>query len=183
MDSGCELHINISGYKMTYKKNYTVSELITCIKKVFSIHLRPNTVIIAGQELRGDYEDALWFQGRDWESIEWDDWQNYPDSLTFFHPEAFRYYLPSALILSVKHKDKWLWVADSLMMSLIDLHDDTPWRESVYKRFQVLNLSELQLLHDWCKLMTDAEGYGHSKEAWSQINQNAVSLIQNRRDV
>jgi hypothetical protein len=159
-----------------------MNELISHIKAVFSNHQKPETVIFPGQELRGDYEDALWFQGRDWESIEWDDWQYYPDSLTFFHSEGFRYYLPSVLILSLERANEWLKVADSLMMSLIELPNDTPWKDNVYKRFQVLSISELELLRDWCMLMTNAKGYGHSNEAWAQINKNVTLLIENKRD-
>jgi hypothetical protein len=38
-----------------------------------------------------DIEDALWFTGRDWQEITWQNWQEHSSAIHFFVPDAFAY--------------------------------------------------------------------------------------------
>ncbi|HET8823509.1 MAG TPA: hypothetical protein VFM77_00145, partial [Terriglobales bacterium] len=65
------------------------------IEHVFSSRTRPAQVV-PDQVLQfdSDVEEALWFSGRDWRDLTWQDWQEHSCAFYFFRPEAFAYYLP-----------------------------------------------------------------------------------------
>jgi hypothetical protein len=46
-----------------------------------------------------DIEDALWFSGRNWREITWNDWKGHDVALSFFTRDALAYWLPSVLLL------------------------------------------------------------------------------------
>ena len=46
-------------------------------------------------------DDALHFEGKDWRDVTADDWHRYSDAFSGLSPEAFVYFLPSILTLSL----------------------------------------------------------------------------------
>jgi hypothetical protein len=65
-----------------------------------------------------DGEDALWFSGRDWHELTWQDWQKHSSAIHFFVRDAFAYYLPSVLLLSSQNPGEDLMAASSLIYQL-----------------------------------------------------------------
>jgi hypothetical protein len=94
------------------------------IERVFSTRLKLAQVRLADEviQLDDDEEDALWFSGRDWHEITWQNWQEHSDAIFFFDPEPFVYYLPSILLLSAQNPNESLNAGDSLIGEL----DRTP---------------------------------------------------------
>jgi len=90
------------------------------IERVFSSRTKPVQVRLADEviQLDDDVEDALWFSGRDWHELTWQDWQEHSCAIYFFDPEAFAYYLPSLLLLSAQNPKDSLNAADSLISEL-----------------------------------------------------------------
>jgi hypothetical protein len=90
------------------------------IERVFSSRPMPAQVRLADGvlQLDSDVEEALWFSGRDWHELTWQDWQGHSCAIFFFDPEAFAYYLPSVLLLSAQNPSDSLMAADSLINQL-----------------------------------------------------------------
>jgi len=90
-------------------------KLAATIEHVFSSRAKPAQVRLADEviQLDDDVEDALWFSGRDWHELTWQNWQEHSDAIFFFDPEAFAYYLPSILLLSAQNPNESLNVAHS----------------------------------------------------------------------
>src|ERR1700730_13893937 len=61
------------------------------IEYVFSSRPKPAQVRLADEVFQLDFEveEALWFSGRDWHEITWQDWQEHSSAIYFFDPEAF----------------------------------------------------------------------------------------------
>jgi hypothetical protein len=121
------------------------------IERVFSSRPMPAQVRLADEviQLDDDVEDALWFSGRDWRELTWQNWQEHSDAIFFFDPESFAYYLPSILVLSVQNPTGSLNAADSLIGELDRSPDPEVWTEDFVRRFLELNRAELDVLKDW----------------------------------
>lgn len=96
-----------------------------------------------------DVEDALWFSGRDWRELTWQDWQEHFSAIHFFVPDAFAYYLPSVLLLSSQNRDEGLMAADSVIDELDRSPDVQGWTEGLVRRFLGLSPAELNVLKEW----------------------------------
>ena len=118
------------------------------IEHVFSHRTKPAEVRLADGvfQLDSDVEEALWFSGRDWHELSWQDWQEHSSAIYFFDAETFAYYLPSVLALSAQNPDGTLNAADSLINELDQSPDSEGWSEGFANRFLELNRAELNLL-------------------------------------
>jgi len=121
------------------------------IERAFSSRPKPAQVRLADEVFQLDFEveEALWFSGRDWHEITWQDWQEHSSAIYFFDPEAFAYYLPSVLLLSAQDPNKWLQAADSLINELDQSPDPEGWTQGLVRRFLGLNAAELDVLKEW----------------------------------
>jgi hypothetical protein len=121
------------------------------IERAFAARPKPPQVRLADKvlQLDSDVEEALWFSGRDWHELTWQNWQEHSRAIFFFDPEAFGYYLPSVLLLAVENPSESLTAADSLISQL----DRTPgmegWTEGFASHFLGLNRAELDVLKEW----------------------------------
>jgi hypothetical protein len=79
-------------------------KLLEKIESAFSSRAKPAQVRLADGVFQLDFEveEALWFSGRDWHELTWQDWQEHSSAIYFFDSEAFAYYLPSVLLLSAQ---------------------------------------------------------------------------------
>ena len=121
------------------------------IERVFAHRAMPEAVVDMTNcfQIDSDVEEALWFTGRDWHELTWQDWQEHSCAIFFFDPEAFAYYLPSVLMLSAQNPSDSLMAADSLINELDRTPDPEGWTEDLVSRFFELNEAELDVLKEW----------------------------------
>jgi hypothetical protein len=97
----------------------TAEAVIHQIESAFASRQRPAVVSNRPKD-DSDYEDAVAFKNRDWRDITWDDWEDHFPAFFAFTSEAFPYYLPSILTLSISAPDRVLLVAMDLELLLAD---------------------------------------------------------------
>jgi hypothetical protein len=121
------------------------------IERAFALRPIPNETVALSevQQIDSDVEEALWFSGRDWHGLTWRDWEEHPCAIFFFSPDAFAYYLPSLLLLSIEKPTECLQAADSLIGELDRSPSLEGWHESLLRRFLVLRSEELDVLKEW----------------------------------
>ena len=121
------------------------------IERTFAARPKPPQVRLADEvvQLDSDVEEALWFSGRDWHELTWQDWQRHSRAIFFFDPEAFAYYLASVLLLSAENPTESLTAADSLISQLDRSPDVEGWTEGFAGHFLGLNPAELDVLKEW----------------------------------
>lgn len=103
------------------------------------------TAVAAASTLR---DDARHFEGMDWTQVTADDWRGYSDAFFGFSPEAFLYFLPSLLLLSLEQSNLPLNAADALVSSLDTSGDPDLWDDWFNARFRRLTASELAALRE-----------------------------------
>ncbi len=131
------------------------------IERTFAARPRPLQVRLADGvvQLDSDVEEALWFSGRDWHELTWQNWQEHSRAIFFFDPEAFAYYLPSVLLLSVENPSASLTAADSVISQLDRSPDVEGWTEGFAGHFLGLNAAELDVLKEWLLQLCEYSPY------------------------
>jgi hypothetical protein len=95
-----------------------------------------------------EQQDALWFAGRDWRDVHWQDWQKRPDAFYAFLPNAFGYYLPS-ILLSTLDAPGQLQVEEALLGILDRSPEVYNWDEFTTTRLLGLASEEHEVLKSW----------------------------------
>lgn len=152
MGAGCKLRCTDRG--MVERLYMNLPEKIA---RIFAWREMPTEVVEPEEYIQfdSDVEEALWFAGRDWHEITWRDWQEHTVAITFFSRDAFAYYLPSVLLLSVERPREQLDSADSL----INMLDWSPgvecWNDRFRERFIGLRSEEYDVIKEWLLYMSD----------------------------
>ena len=121
------------------------------IDRAFSSRRRPSQVRLPDgiSQLDFEVEEALWFSGRDWHELTWQNWHEHSSAILFFDADAFAYYLPSVLVLSAQNPNELLEAADSLISVLDQSPGAEAWTDGFASRFLELNREELDVLKEW----------------------------------
>lgn len=117
------------------------------IASAFAHRIRPTivTTVAVASTLR---DDALHFDGMNWTEVSEDDWANYSDAFYGFSPEAFLYFLPSLLVLTLDQRGL---AADALVSSLDTSGNPDLWTDWFSERFGRLISSEISALTAWSR--------------------------------
>jgi hypothetical protein len=139
-------------------------ELAEVIEKAFAGREMPVKVtnLDCSTPIYVGLEDALWFSGRNWREIVWNDWKSRAEALCYFNRDAIAYWLPSVLLLSLQRPDERLISASTLIKILGSL-DWAPspdhWTDYFRTRFVGLRTEEYEAIKEWLLFMSNLETY------------------------
>jgi hypothetical protein len=109
-----------------------------------------------------DLADVLWFSGRNWREITWNDWKGRNVALCFFTHDALAYLLPSVLLLSLQRPGEYLSSAGDLVKRFGSL-DWAPspdhWKDYFREQFLGLRTEEYEAIKEWLLFMSNLETY------------------------
>ncbi len=133
---------------------YAGSPVMTLTEKIhraFADRKKPAEVVdvIDRAQIDSDVEDTLWFAGRDWRDITWKDWEEHYVATSFFSKDAFAYYLPSLLLLSLQEPKSALLAADSLISALDRTPSTEGWNDLFVEHFLGLRFDEYEVMKEW----------------------------------
>jgi len=109
-----------------------------------------------------DLADILWFSGRNWREITWNDWKGHADALSFFTRDALAYWLPSVLLLSLQHPGEYLSSAAYLIRTFGSRNwapSPDHWKDYFRARFVGLRTEEYDAIKEWLLFMSNLEIY------------------------
>ena len=131
------------------------------VTRAFAYRVLPAEVVPPEAYLQfdSDVEDALWFSGRDWRTLSWENWRDRYVAITYFSPEAFPYYLQSILCLTAENPNDSLLAADSIISELDRSPTTKGWGEPFLSRFTALNIEELDCLEEWLVILCESSAY------------------------
>lgn len=132
--------------------------LALAIEQAFGWRSPPAQVRQEDARPDADGDDAQWFSGRDWRSLQRADWQARSGAITAFTPAAFAYFLPSVLTLSAAAPREWLQPADTLLQVLDRSPTPAYWDDFITSRLLGLQPAEYAALSDWLLLMAEHAG-------------------------
>jgi hypothetical protein len=149
------------------------------ITSAFRHRQRPTTVtnVAVSSTLR---DDACHFEGMSWTQVTARDWAEYSDAFTGFSPEAFVYFLPSLLILSLEASNLPLVAADFLVSSLDTSGDPDIWPGWFAERFEMLTSAEIRTLKDWSVAYLANAVKGEGSE-FARV-QDTLTMLELRRE-
>ena len=109
-------------------------------------------------------------------SVTWDEWEAHRDAFFSFTPEAFAYYLPSILCLSIQFPGQWFAPVDSLLKIL----DRSPvveyWDAFVVTRLVGLKTTEYEALKEWLLWLSDQPMLGSEEDLGRALD--TIDLLQ-----
>lgn len=143
--SNDSLQAKQNGFKLDYMVDF--EQIRLCFKH------RDKPMIIVGSTFGDSLEiDARYFENLNWEQVTTADWQGYSDAFCGMTAEAFCYFLPSILSLSLNGLSDAPMVADYLADLLDTSGDPDLWDGFFLERFQLLVPDELIVLENWVRL-------------------------------
>jgi hypothetical protein len=143
-------------------------ELSDKIRRAFASRPKPEEAVDVNNQIQmdSDVEEGMWFSGRNWQEITWKDWQAHSSAIYYFSKDAFAYYLPSVLLLSLRNPEESLNAADSILMSLDRSPSTEGWNDGFVDHFIGLRDEEYGVMKEWllelCEYPT-YQGYGTSQ--------------------
>lgn len=158
------------------------------IEQAFAHRQRPSKVIESRSPVTPEQQDALWFLGRDWREIEWQDWEKHTDAFYAFVPEAFIYYLPSILISTMAAPGNQLLAADALLGVLTRSPEIYHWDAFITKRLLCLQPDEYKVLKAWVLSlsgiphMQDEDGLTQAYETVDLLERETAKLRATLKD-
>jgi hypothetical protein len=128
-----------------------------------------------------DEEHALWFAQRNWHDLTREDWINHGDAIFRFTHEAFVYYLPSLLSISIEASDQWFNAADAMVDLLANGGALENWGYSQKSGFIGFSCEEFAIIREWLVFFQHRETYN---EAYGTDRVNgalkSLEILQNR---
>lgn len=119
------------------------------IVKAFGYRLQPDEVVEPHGRATCDQRDALSLGERAWQELSWEDWTEHSGAFYAFLPDAFRYYLPSILTLSIERPEQWFSPADALVQILDRSPTVEYWNDFLTDRLLGLRACEYDVLSEW----------------------------------
>jgi hypothetical protein len=122
------------------------------IEKVFAHRQLPAEVVnMEGRfQIDSDIEDGLWFKGRDWHELTREDWHRRHWGFYFLSPDAFAYYLPSLLTLTILNPRDYPGLAVDSFLSELDRSSGAENLDKpLIDRYSVLNNEEFNAIKEW----------------------------------
>jgi hypothetical protein len=139
-------------------------ELSEVIEKAFAGREMPMKVTDSDCSVPddSDIEDVLWFSGRNWREITWNDWKVHDVALSFFTRDALAYWLPSVLLLSLQRPGEYLSSAAYLIRTFGSRNwapSPDHWKDYFRARFVGLRTEEYEAIKEWLLFMSNLETY------------------------
>lgn len=106
-----------------------------------------------------DLEETLWFTGRDWRTLTWNDWRDRYDGIFFLSTEAFAYYLQSLLCLTAENPSDSLLAAEAVIHTLDRSPNSDGWDDFFRPRYTALTAAELDCVEEWLLLLCESAAY------------------------
>ena len=106
-----------------------------------------------------DVQETLWFTGRDWSSLTWNDWRDRYDAIFFLSAEAFAYNLQSLLCLTAENPADSLLAAEAVISPLDRSPNTDGWDDFFRSRYTALTPPELDCLEEWLLILCESPAY------------------------
>ena len=138
--------------------------LAEVIEKAFAGREMPAKVTDSdcSDPIDSDVADVLWFSGRNWREITWNDWKKHDTALSFFTQDALAYLLPSVLLLSLQRPGEYLPAAGYLIRTFGSRYwapSPEYWKDYFRIRFVGLRTEEYEAVKEWLLFVKNLETY------------------------
>jgi len=140
-------------------------KLIEKIHHTFAEQTRPKLMLIPEQMAAHEVDDVAQMLNRSWREINGHDLEKHFEFINWLMPEAFCYFIPAILAVSVAENSPDLIVVHSLI-NLLDRSDDPAnWDNFFIKRFRLLNRAECVVIQEWIVWLSSCENISISQHA------------------
>lgn len=122
---------------------------ISLMLEAFAGRTRPIVMTNSLELSKDDLDDLLCIACFDWNELTGEHWEKYFDVTSWFSPEAFCYYLPSIIKVSIEEHQPNLIVVDSIIWALDRSPRTESWDELFLQRWPLLSIDECRSIQEW----------------------------------
>ena len=140
--------------------------LIEKIDRAFSGCPHPRLMLITEQMASHEVGDVSAMLKRSWNEINGEELERHFEFMNWLSPEAFCYFLPAVLKVSVKENNPDLMAVHALINFLDCSDDPNLWSEFFVKRFSLLSQAECGVLQEWILWLSSLDN--------TTVNQHAL---------
>lgn len=119
------------------------------IRNAFDHRRMPALFLISEQLAAHECDDVMRFWGKPWSSLTAAQLEKHVEAVFWFTPEAFCYYLPGILSVSIRENKPWLVVNQSLVNMLNRSPDPESWDDFFSARWPRLTTMECEATQAW----------------------------------
>lgn len=155
-------------------------KLANQILESFAGRPKPSSATLALVPNTCEYEDAKFFEGKDWRDVDIESLKEHSDAVYGFAPEAFCYYLPGVMVASIKASNARLSVIDALIGSLDRSPNPDYWDEFFVARWPLLNEREVRAVQQWVLWLLEADPVYFESDALGRAMDTLDLLIKTK---
>ncbi|HEV7570811.1 MAG TPA: DUF6714 family protein [Thermoanaerobaculia bacterium] len=119
------------------------------IEEAFSHRRMPGLFPVSEQMAPHEYDDVISFWGIPWSAVTGSQLQEHFETIFWWTPEAFCYYLPGILSAGIRENKPWLIVNNSLIDMLDRSPDPSSWDDFFIARWAQLTAKECEATQAW----------------------------------
>jgi hypothetical protein len=135
-----------------------VTDFAGQLRRAFPAEPVPEVIVSDEFPCDPDREDALLLQGLAWPDVAPEFWRDHWWALTSLLPQAFVYYLPSLLEISVTDDVPYDMARDTLVHTLNTSADAATIPHFTWERMLLLTPGQFECIEAWCEILA-AKGW------------------------
>ena len=157
----------------------TAAIALELIRSAFANRDAPTEITVSKQSSGIEYEEIMRFDGLRWQDVSVILVEQASDSVFWFSPEAFCYYLPGALSAGLSAGRSDLMYFDALIGCLDRSPEPDYWDDFFYPRFTLLSSEEIDAVSAWARWMELLEPERYHEFTYQRV-QGTLDLLRRR---
>ncbi|MBT8145756.1 MAG: hypothetical protein KJN90_02830 [Gammaproteobacteria bacterium] len=157
----------------------TAETALKLIRSAFANRETPTEITDSNQLSDSEYQEVISFEGLQWQDVSVALVEQAPDSVFWFSPEAFCYYLPGVLSAGISTGRSDLLYSDALIGCLDRSPELDYWDDFFYPRFTLLSAEEINAVSAWARWMALVEPEAYLEFTYQRV-QGTLDLLRQR---
>jgi hypothetical protein len=136
-------------------------DIIKHVRAAFEWRVRPNMLTASLEMSAGVMEDLGAIASFNWYETTGDIWEKYFDVYCYFSAEAFCYYLPGIIKVSLEEQEPNLIAVSSIISDLDRSCNQDGWDDLFLARWPLLTSQELCVVQEWIWWLSSCQKTSH----------------------
>lgn len=154
---------------------------ISSMLEAFQWRIRPIVISDSIHLSKYELDDLLFITSFDWNEITGELWEKYFDVISWFSPDAFCYYLPSIIKVSIEESQPNLIVVESIVYMLDRNPEPEWWDEFFLKRWTLFTIQECKAIQEWIFWLSSFNKSNHDDDSLERALETIELLISRKQ--
>jgi len=154
-------------------------KLLNLINEAFNTRNKPNILTSSKELSEEEFQEVIFFQDKSWSMVTCEQFESHHESIYWFTPDAFQYYLLSMIYAGVKEQKTDLLVYDSIINMLDRSPKPEYWDNFFIERWTLFTYKEYEIIQEWLLWLTSFDNLIYDDDSLSRSFET-LELLKNR---